>query len=381
MFHENMIFLPSQPKIIKKEGKNKAMFEIESLYPGYGVTIGNSLRRVLLSSLPGAAATQVKIKGVQHEFSTIPGVSEDGITIMLNLKQLRFKIYTDEPQKATLKVKGEKEVKGGDFELPPQVELVNPDAHLATLTTKSAELEIEILIEKGLGYESRESRKKPSDYLQKKLEIGVIPLDSIFTPMKRVAFRVENMRVGERTDFDRLFLEIETDGTITPEDAFSQATEILLNHFNLLSQSFTRAAAKGKKEDLSSLTKAKKISGINFNKLAVIAGILQGLAVIPGLSRSGATIFGLSLGKLNPGEILKISYMMSAPAVLAMSGFLFIKNPTLISEGWPALVFSFLAGFLALGFLLKIAAKIDFFKFTLIFAFFCFLGAGLELLV
>lgn len=127
--------------------------------------------------------------------------------------------------------------------------------------------------------------------------------------------------------------------------------------------------------------KAKKISGINFNKLAVIAGILQGLAVIPGLSRSGATIFGLSLGKLNPGEILKISYMMSAPAVLAMSGFLFIKNPTLISEGWPALVFSFLAGFLALGFLLKIAAKIDFFKFALIFAFFCFLGAGLELLV
>jgi len=235
-----MIFLPSQPKIIKKEGKNKAMFEIESLYPGYGVTIGNSLRRVLLSSLPGAAATQVKIKGVQHEFSTIPGVSEDGITIMLNLKQLRFKLFADEPQKATLKVKGEKEVKGGDFELPPQVELVNPDAHLATLTTKSAELEIEILIEKGLGYESRESRKKPSDYLQKKLEIGVIPLDSIFTPMRRVAFRVENMRVGERTDFDRLFLEIETDGTITPEDAFSQATEILLNHFNLLSQSFKR---------------------------------------------------------------------------------------------------------------------------------------------
>jgi len=216
------------------------MFEIESLYPGYGVTIGNSLRRVLLSSLPGAAATQVKIKGVQHEFSTIPGVSEDGITIMLNLKQLRFKLFADEPQKAMLKVKGEKEVKGSDFEFSPQVELVNPDAHLATLTTKSAELEIEILIEKGLGYESRESRKKPSDYLQKKLEIGVISLDSIFTPVKRVAFKVENMRVGERTDFDRLFLEIETDGTITPEDAFSQATEILLNHFNLLSQSFKR---------------------------------------------------------------------------------------------------------------------------------------------
>ena len=151
--------------------------------------------------------------------------------------------------------------------------------------------------------------------------------------------------------------------------------------FSSLLSLLLRKSSVSEKEDLSSLTKAKKISGINFNKLAVIAGILQGLAVIPGLSRSGATIFGLSLGKLNPGEILKISYMMSAPAVLAMSGFLFIKNPTLISEGWPALVFSFLAGFLALGFLLKIAAKIDFFKFTLIFAFFCFLGAGLELLV
>ncbi|MDP1538734.1 MAG: undecaprenyl-diphosphate phosphatase [bacterium] len=158
---------------------------------------------------------------------------------------------------------------------------------------------------------------------------------------------------------------------------------LVVTGFGLLLTAYchTRAAAKGEKEGLSSLTKAKKISGINFNKLAVIAGILQGLAVIPGLSRSGATIFGLSLGKLNPSEILKISYMMSAPAVLAMSGFLFIKNPVLISEGWPALVFSFLAGFLALGFLLKIAAKIDFFKFALIFAFFCFLGAGLELLV
>ena len=127
--------------------------------------------------------------------------------------------------------------------------------------------------------------------------------------------------------------------------------------------------------------KAKKMSGINFNKLAIIAGILQGLAVIPGLSRSGATIFGLGLGKLNPAEILKISYMMSAPAVLGMAGFLFFKNPVLISECWPALIFSFLAGFLSLNILLKVAGKINFFKFALIFAFFCFLGAGLELLI
>ncbi len=129
------------------------------------------------------------------------------------------------------------------------------------------------------------------------------------------------------------------------------------------------------------LTKAKRISGVNFNKLAVIAGILQGLAVIPGLSRSGATIFGLSLGKLKPEEILKISYMMSAPAVLGMSGFLFFRNPILISETWPALIFSFLFGIITLDFLIRITAKINFFKFALIFAFLCFLGAGLELLI
>jgi len=232
-----MFTLPHQPKIVKKEG-NKAIFEIEALYPGYGVTIGNSLRRVLLSSLEGAAATQVKIKGISHEFSTIPGVLEDVIMIMLNLKQLRFRVFSDEPQKATLKVKGEKEVKGGDFILPSQVELVNKNCHIATLTSKSAELEMELLIERGVGYSSREDRHHPFATKKEKLEIGAIPLDAIFTPIKRVSYRVENMRVGERTDYDRLFLEIETDGVITPEEAFRQASEILVNHFSLFSDTF-----------------------------------------------------------------------------------------------------------------------------------------------
>jgi DNA-directed RNA polymerase subunit alpha len=226
-----MIPLPSQPKIIKKE-KNLAIFEIEGLYPGYGVTIGNSLRRVLLSSLPGAAVTQMKIKGIPHEFSTIPGILEDVILIIQNLKQLRFRLFTEEPQKAILKVKGEKEVKGADFELPAQVELVNPDCHIATLTDKKAELDMEIQIEKGVGYSPREARKK------EKIEIGQIPVDAIFTPVKRVSFRVENMRVGERTDFDRLFLEIETDGTISPEEVFFQASDILVKHFSLFSEPF-----------------------------------------------------------------------------------------------------------------------------------------------
>lgn len=222
-----MILLPKPAKIINKKD-NWACFEIEALYPGYGITVGNSLRRVLLSSLSGAAVTQVKIKGVQHEFSTIPGVLEDVVNIVMNLKQMRFKMHSDEPQKAVLKIKGEKKVKGSDFKIPTQVELVNKSCHIATLTSKKADLEMEIQIEKGIGYEPVERRKK-----QKKLEIGAIPIDAIFTPIKRVSYKVENMRVGERTDFDRLFLEIETDGTIMPKQAFSQATEILVKHFSL----------------------------------------------------------------------------------------------------------------------------------------------------
>jgi DNA-directed RNA polymerase subunit alpha len=232
-----MIPLPKNPKIIKNE-KNKTTFEIEALYPGYGVTIGNALRRVLLSSLEGAAVTQMKIKGVPHEFTTIPGVLEDVVTIMLNLKQLRFKMIGEEPQRATLKIKGEKEVKGADFELPAQLELVNPDCHIATLTSKNAKLEMEILVEKGVGYLPRERKRK------EKLEIGVIPVDAIFTPVKRVAMRTENMRVGERTDFDRLFLEIETDGTITPEEAFSKACEILINQFSFLKENLEKHEEK-----------------------------------------------------------------------------------------------------------------------------------------
>ena len=230
-----MIPLPLQPKIVKKEG-NLATFEIEALYPGYGVTIGNSLRRVLLSSLEGAAVTQMKIKGIPHEFSTIPGILEDVTSIMLNLKQMRFRLYTSEPQTATLKIKGEKEVRGSDFEWPGQVELVNKNCHIATLTDKKAELEMEIRIEKGIGYSPREVREK------EKLEIGMIPLDVIFTPVRRISYRIENMRVGERTDFDRLFLDIETDGTITPEAAFFQASEILVNHFSLFATPFQEKA-------------------------------------------------------------------------------------------------------------------------------------------
>jgi DNA-directed RNA polymerase subunit alpha len=222
-----MIPLPSKPKIIEKK-ENKALFEIEGLYPGYGVTLGNSLRRVLYSSLEGAAVTQIKIKGVQHEFSTIEGILEDVTTIILNIKNLRFKMHSDEPQKALLKVKGEKKVKSSDITLPTQMELISQDVHLATLTDKKSELEIEFQVEKGFGYLSVAEEKS------EKLEVGQISVDAVFTPIRNVNFRVENMRVGKRTDFDRLFIEVETDGTIDPEEALSESAEILVNHFSQL---------------------------------------------------------------------------------------------------------------------------------------------------
>lgn len=256
-----MIPLPSRPKVIEKKEDNRVVFEINSLYPGYGTTIGNSLRRVLLSSLGGAAVTKVKIDGVHHEFSTIDGVMEDVITVILNLKELRFRIHDDKEQVARLKVKGEKEVKGSDLELPTQVELTNKSVHIATLTDKKAVLDMEITIEKGIGYSSAEDRKED------KLEVGQIIIDSIFTPVKRVNFNVENMRVGKRTDYDRLFIEIETDRTISPEDAFFKAVDILAKHYDILSsfkdddkkeETDVKKESTEKKEKASKTTKEVK---------------------------------------------------------------------------------------------------------------------------
>ncbi len=224
-----MIPLPSKPKITQ-DGENRAIFEIEGLYPGYGTTIGNSLRRVLLSSLEGAAVTNVKIEGVQHEFSTKEGVLEDMISIMLNIKKLRFKAFSTEPQTVTLKVKGEKVVKASDLEVPTQLELVNKELHLATLTDKKAELNMELLVENGLGFVVADQEKR------EKLGVGQISIDSIFTPIKKVNFKVEDMRVGKRTDFDRLSIEIETDGTIKPEEAFEKASKILVDHFSVFTE-------------------------------------------------------------------------------------------------------------------------------------------------
>jgi len=227
-----MIPLPSKPKIIKK-GPNSATFVIEGLYPGYGVTLGNALRRVLLSSLPGNAITQVKIKGAAHEFSTISGVKEDVIMIILNLKKLHFQNFSSEPQTITLKVKGEREVLGKDFKLPPQLKITNPSEHIALLTSPSAELEIEALVESGIGYQPLEKRELS------KAEVGVFPIDAIFTPIVKVSFSIENMRVGKKTDFDRLILEIETNGVLSPEQSLKKALDILVSHMSFLADALS----------------------------------------------------------------------------------------------------------------------------------------------
>ncbi len=245
-----MISLPIKPKVIQEKG-NKATFEIKSLYPGYGITVGNALRRVLVSSLEGAAITQIRIKDVSHEFSTIPGVLEDVISIVLNLKKMRFKMFSDEPQTAKLEVKGKKEVKGSDFKVPSQLELVSKDLHIATLTSKKANLEIEAKIERGIGYQLKDQEKEPN------IDVGVILMDAIFSPIQKVAFRVENMRVGDRTDFDRLFIDVETDGTITPQKALGRASSILLQHFQLIGEDFVEKEESDKKEKKTKKTKKK----------------------------------------------------------------------------------------------------------------------------
>lgn len=221
------VVLPSKPKVIREEGPC-GTYEIDGLYPGYGHTLGNSLRRIILSSLPGAAVTKVKINGVEHEFSAIEGVKEDVITILLALKKLRIRIDTDEPQILNLKAKGIKEVLAKDIEVPGQAEILNPDLHIASLTDKGSELDIEITVEKGLGYVSKEVLQK------ERVDIGSITLDASFTPIKKANYEVENMRVGDRTDFNRLRLTIETDGTIGPREALEKSIALMINQLKAI---------------------------------------------------------------------------------------------------------------------------------------------------
>ena len=224
----NKVALPKKIEIVAGSQPNQKQIIIEPCFPGYGATLGNVLRRVLLASLPGAAVIGVKIKGAGHEFTSLPNVKEDILQIILNLKQLRLKIFSEEIVKLELVVRGEKPVTAADITKNSQVKIANPDLVLAHITDMAGALEMEIYVSAGMGYETVESRES------KKHEIGYIEIDSIFTPVFLVSVNVENIRVGKMTNWDKLILNIITDGTITPEEAFDQAAKILIDQFNAL---------------------------------------------------------------------------------------------------------------------------------------------------
>ena len=224
---ETNVTLPSKPRVVS-EAEFSGVYEIDGLYPGYGHTLGNSLRRIILASLPGATVTQVKIEGIQHEFSTLAGMNEDVITLLLNLKRVRFELHGDEPMTVSLKKSGAGVVTAADIKCPSQVEILNPTQRIAELTAKSSNLEMEITIERGLGYVPREIHQRD------KVEIGTIALDAVFTPIRRANYEVENMRVGDRTDYNRLRISIETDGTITPRAALEKSIEIMIHQLKAI---------------------------------------------------------------------------------------------------------------------------------------------------
>jgi DNA-directed RNA polymerase subunit alpha len=224
----NSIALSQKITFVKGDKPNQGSVVVEPCYPGYGITLGNALRRVLLSSLPGAAVIGVKIKGADHEFQALPHVKEDVLEIILNLKRLRLKVYSDEPVRAELEAHGEKKVKASDIEKSSGMEIVNPDLEIAHITDMAGNLKMEIFAANGRGYETVESREK------KNKEIGYIEIDSAFSPVMTVAIRVDNVRVGKMTNWDKLTLEIETDGTIEVSEAFEKSVKILIEQFDAL---------------------------------------------------------------------------------------------------------------------------------------------------
>lgn len=224
---ETNVALPSKPRVVKEEDF-QGIYEIDGLYPGYGHTLGNSLRRIILSSLPGAAITHVKIDGVKHEFDTIDGVKEDVITILLNLKRVRLALHSDEPIVMNLKSDKVGIVTAAAIKAPTQIEILSPELPIAEITAKGVSLDMEITVSRGLGYVPREIHQK------EKVEIGAIAMDAVFTPIRRANYEVENMRVGDRTDYNRLRLFIETDGSVTPRQAMENSIEIMIHQLKAI---------------------------------------------------------------------------------------------------------------------------------------------------
>jgi DNA-directed RNA polymerase subunit alpha len=279
---EYHITLPSKPRIVSEEG-TQGIYEIDSLYPGYGHTLGNSLRRIILSSLPGAAVTQVKIDGVPHEFATMEGVRETVMEVLLNLKRVHFVLHGDEPQTIKLTAKGAKAVTARDFDLPTQVEVTNPDQHIADLSGKSA-VEIEATIERGLGYVPREMLTK------EKVDIGTIALDATFTPIRRVNYEVENMRVGDRTDFNRLRILIETNGTVAPREALEQSIETMIHQLKAVIGFQENSAESADEDEKNSSSDASKIKVADLELPTRVITSLEeaGIKSVAGLARKSA---------------------------------------------------------------------------------------------
>ena len=281
------IVLPSKPRIVS-EVDFRGTYEIDGLYPGYGHTLGNSLRRIILSSLQGSAVTAVKISGVPHEFSVIPNIKEDVIRILLNLKEVHFNVVSNETQLLTLKAKGVKVVTAGDIKITGGVEILNPDLVIATLTDKNAELDMEITVEKGLGFVSKEVLQK------NRVDIGQITLDAIFTPIKRVSYEVENMRVGDKTDFNRLKIFIETNGTITPKEALEKSIEIMINQLKaiigfkeeeILTPVDTKTTSASQKPDLDDDSLKTRIETLNLSARTLNALSNANIRTVGGLAR------------------------------------------------------------------------------------------------
>lgn len=283
---ENHVTLPSKPRVVSEEG-TQGIYEIDSLYPGYGHTLGNSLRRIILSSLSGATVTAVKIEDVPHEFATMEGLRESVMEVLLNLKRVHFVLHGDEPQTVRLSAKGPKTITAADFTLPTQVEIANPDQYIADIAGK-VPFELEATIERGLGYVPREMLTK------EKVDIGTIALDATFTPIRRVNYEVENMRVGDRTDFNRLRILIETNGTIAPREALESSIEIMIHQlksvigFQEESEAEEAPARKSSASDASDEDKAigkTKIEDLDLGARVTTALTDAGIKTAAGLSK------------------------------------------------------------------------------------------------
>lgn len=281
------------PKIeIEAISERYGRFVIGPLESGYGVTVGNSLRRVLLASLPGAAITSVRVDGVHHEFSPIPGVKEDTMSLLLNLKQIRMKMQVDEPVRLRLEAEGEGIVTAADIECPSEVEIINPELHLLTLDSNDSRVEMEMIAETGRGYSPSEERGEVS--------IGQLPVDAVFSPIRRIAYTVGRVRIGEITDFDQLKLDVWTDGTMPPEEAISTSARILAKHFSLVANvggALAEEAEEAEEEGIPARVYEMAIEELDLTVRAFNC-----------LKRAGITKVGMILEKLEKGddEILAI---------------------------------------------------------------------------